>query len=167
MSDTTEAAETGADADEGAKKAKKDKGNKGGKSNTVPAIILALGLLGGGYFMGSGGSAEAAEHPTTTQAPVLGEIATMEPINVNLADGHFLRVGVALQLIEGVEKKEFEAGATSKANDLLISQLGGRSMAELASAEGRELIKTELKEHLKETYEGEVVDVFFTEFVMQ
>ena len=42
MSDTTEAAETGADADEGAKKAKKDKGNKGGKSNTVPAIILAL-----------------------------------------------------------------------------------------------------------------------------
>ena len=150
----------------GKKKGKKD-AKAGGKSNLVPAIVLALGILGGGYFMGSGGSADAGENTPTTEPVALGEIATMEAINVNLADGHFLRVGLALQLIEGVEKSEFEKGETAKANDLLISNLGGRSMTELASADGRELIKTHLKEQMKEVYEGDVVDVFFTDFVMQ
>ncbi|NLA34334.1 MAG: flagellar basal body-associated FliL family protein [Actinobacteria bacterium] len=160
--EATEAAQDGGNA-KSSKKGKKG----GGKSNLVPAIVLALGLLGGGYFMGSGGTAEAGESPSTTEPIVLGEIATMEAININLADGHFLRVGLALQLIEGVEKSEFEKGETAKANDLLISNLGGRPMAELARAEGREQIKTHLKEQMKEVYEGDVVDVFFTDFVMQ
>lgn len=167
MSDAENEA-TGAAQDGGkGKKGKRDKKGGGGKSNLVPAIVLALGIAGGGYFMGSGGSAEAGEAVPTTEPVVLGEIATMEAININLAEGHFLRVGLALQLIEGVEKAEFEKGETAKANDLLISNLGGRSMAELASAEGRELIKTHLKEQMKEVYEGDVVDVFFTDFVMQ
>lgn len=169
MSDTdTEATATADDAGgKKGKKGKKAKDDGGGKSNLVPAVVLALGILGGGYFMGSGGSADATEGPTTTEAPILGEIATMEPININLADGHFLRVGVALQLVEGVEKAEFEKGETAKANDLLIANLGGRPMAELGSAEGREQIKTHLKDEMKEIYEGDVVDVFFTDFVMQ
>lgn len=167
MSDeNVETSETDSSGGKG-KKGKKGKADKGGKSNVLPAVIIMVGLLGGGYFMGSGGSAEAGEgHTTTTEAP-LGEIATIEAININLADNHFLRVGIALQLIEGIEKAEFEKGETSKANDLLIQKLGGRSMAELSSAEGREEIKTSLKEQLTEVYHGEVVDVFFTDFVMQ
>ena len=102
-----------APADAKGKKGKKDKKEKGGKSNLVPAIVLALGILGGGYFMGQGGGGTAAAGPTTTEAPVLGEIATVDPININLKDGHFLRVGMALQLIEGIEKAEFEKGETS------------------------------------------------------
>ena len=93
-----------APADAKGKKGKKDKKEKGGKSNLVPAIVLALGILGGGYFMGQGGEGTAAAGPTTTEAPVLGEIATVEPININLKDGHFLRVGMALQLIVRVRR---------------------------------------------------------------
>ncbi|HQF94756.1 MAG TPA: flagellar basal body-associated FliL family protein [Microthrixaceae bacterium] len=156
-----------APADAKGKKGKKDKKEKGGKSNLVPAIVLALGILGGGYFMGQGGEGTAAAGPTTTEAPVLGEIATVEPININLKDGHFLRVGMALQLIEGIEKAEFEKGETSKANDVIIEMLGGSDMAEISTAEGREGVKKELKKELKEVYEGEVTDVFFTDFVMQ
>jgi len=151
------------------KKAKKDKSAKGGKSNLVPAVVLALGMLGAGYFLGpgSGDSGAAAAAPETTVAPVLGEIATMEAININLADGHFLRVGMGLQLIEGIEKAEFEKGKTAKASDVLIAELGGSQMEEIATAEGRERVKETLKEHLKEAYEGEVIDVYFTDFVMQ
>ena len=116
------------------------------------------------YGSGDGSSAAA---PTTTEAPVLGEVAQMEPININLKDGHFLRVGVGLQLIEGVEKSEFEKGETAKANDVIIGMLGGSDMAEIATAEGREHVKKELKKELKEVYEGDVIDVFFTDFVMQ
>lgn len=154
--------------EEDGKKGKKAKKEGGGRSNLIPAIILALGILGGGYLMSSGGGgADAAEHPLTTKPPKLGEIAQIEAININLADGRFLRVGIALQLIEGVDKSEFEKGETAKANDLLIDKLGGRSMEELGSTEGRAQIKTELKEELMEIYEGEVVDVYLTDFVMQ
>lgn len=151
------------------KKGKKGKADKegGGKSNLVPAIIIAAGLLGGGYFMGGSGDGSSAAAPTTTEAPVLGEVAQMEPININLKDGHFLRVGVGLQLIEGVEKSEFEKGETARANDVIIGMLGGSDMAEIATAEGREHVKKELKKELKEVYEGDVIDVFFTDFVMQ
>ncbi|MEZ5321067.1 MAG: flagellar basal body-associated FliL family protein [Microthrixaceae bacterium] len=169
MSDNenTEATEADASAKKG-KKAKKGKGDKGPRSNLVPAVILAVGMLGAGYLLGPGsGDRAAASGPTTTEAPPVGEIAKVEPININLADGHFLRVGVGLQLVEGVTAAEFEKGPSAKASDLLIAELGGTDMSRLTTAEGREEAKKTLKQHLKHTYEGEVTDVFFTEFVMQ
>ena len=169
MSDT----EVVEDEDSGkkGKKGKKAKKDKSGKSNLVPAVVLALGLCIGGYFLGPAAvtakvEAEAAG-PPTTEAPVMGEIAMIEPININLADGHFLRVGVALQLVEGVLKAEFEKGETAKTNDVLIAHLGGAKMETLATAEGRAEMKKKLKKELKETYEGEVIDMYFTDFVMQ
>lgn len=168
MSDTM-APEAEASADDDDKKGKKGKKgkDKGGKSNLIPAIVLAVGLLGGGYFMGNGSTTVVQAGPTTTEAPLPGEIATVEPININLKDGHFLRVGMALQLVEGVPAAEFMKGETAKANDAVIEMLGGTDMAAISNAEGREKVKKELKKKLKETYEGEVTDVFFTDFVMQ
>lgn len=166
MSDTQTTTDAPEAAGKKGKKAKKD--SAGGKSNLVPAIVLALGILGGGYFMGQGGGeSAAAAGPTTTEAPVLGEIATVDAININLKDGHFLRVGMALQLIEGVLKSDFEKGETAKANDIVIAELGGSDMADISTSEGREKVKEKLKEKLKEVYEGEVTDVYFTDFVMQ
>jgi flagellar FliL protein len=40
-------------------------------------------------------------------------------------------------------------------------------MAELSSAAGRKKAKHELVEQVTEAYEGEVMDIYFTEFVMQ
>lgn len=162
----SDADETEAPTDKKGKKAKKDKG--GGKSNLLPAIVLAIGMLGAGYFLGPGSATNSAEAgPTTTEAPPAGMIAKVEPININLADGHFLRVGMGLQLIEGLEAKEFEEGLSAKATDIVIELLGGSDMAEISTPEGRDHVKKELKEHLKEAYEGEVLDVYFTDFVMQ
>lgn len=136
---------------------------KKGKSNLLPAVVLALGILGGGYFMGGSGSASEAEAPE----PPPGEVATVEPLSLNLADGHFLKVGIALQLTEEVHLEEFGEGELAKARDLLIDRLAGRKMEELASPEGREALKEELSEAARETFHDEVIDVYFTDFVMQ
>jgi flagellar basal body-associated protein FliL len=45
--------------------------------------------------------------------------------------------------------------------------LGERSYGDLAAPGGRSEAKEELAHHIAELYHEEVVDVYFTEFVMQ
>ena len=159
-----------------------DKSDKGdakaakGKSNLVPAIVLAVGLAVGGYFMGGSSdstTAAADANAPAADAPVPGLIATMDPLSVNLADGHFLKVGVALVLAEGIEPAEFSKGEIAKAKDMLIDRLGGAKMDSLTSPEGRKALKEELTNKAKEIYtdpetkQPTVLEVYFTDFVMQ
>ncbi len=138
-------------------------GGKKGKGNLVPAVVLAVGIAVGGYFMGGSSGAAPAEEPK----PELGEVATMDALSVNLADGHFLKVGIALQLTKDVSLEHFGEGELAKAKDLLIEEVGGRPMEELATPDGREKLKEELVEKAEETFHGDVIDVYFTDFVMQ
>jgi flagellar FliL protein len=55
----------------------------------------------------------------------------------------------------------------AKALDEAIDVLGGRTYAELAAPGGRTAAKEELSHRVQERYHGEVLDVYFTEFVMQ
>jgi flagellar FliL protein len=82
---------------------------------------------------------------------------------LNLADGHFLKLKLALQAT--VEAKEEPDG--SKALDIAISELSNRPMTDLASNAAREKAKGELRAKINKAYGGEVMDVYFTEFVMQ
>jgi len=145
----------------------KDGKEKGGKSNLIPAVVLALGLAAGGYFMGGSGGGTAADAKEKPEAPVPGGIATMDPMSVNLADGHFLKVGVAVELAEGIEPGEFEKGEISKAKDLIIDRVAGLPMDQLTSPEGRKKVKEELTKAAKKIYPDEVLDLYFTDFVMQ
>ena len=73
------------------------KKEKKGKSNLIPAVVLALGIAAGGYFMGGSSSdAASADAKPAVEKPTPGEIATMDPLSVNLADGHFLKVDRSL-----------------------------------------------------------------------
>ena len=144
------------------------KKEKKGKSNLIPAVVLALGLAAGGYFMGGSGSATAsADAKPAVDKPTPGEIATMDPLSVNLADGHFLKVGIAIQLAEGTVASDFMKGEISKAKDLLIDRMAGLPMAQLTSPDGRKAVKDELTKAAKKLYDNQVLDVYFTDFVMQ
>ena len=84
-------------------------GKKKGKSNLLPAIVVAAGLLGGGYFMSGGGGAKAAKAAaegatTTTTAEKHGEVVKLDSITLNLADGRFVKLGLALELKEGLNQ---------------------------------------------------------------
>lgn len=165
---------------------------KGGPKRLVVIVALCVGLLGGGYVLGGkmGAPSAAADTPTAEAgdesepteeeaSAEVGEVIDLEPVNINLAENHYLRVAISIGLSadedHGAEKKtkkkEAEAEGptfhTAPASDLLLKVFSGRSMAELATPEGRDAARQELLTLMIEQYDGQVVAVFFTEFVMQ
>jgi len=129
------------------KDADKDKGTeeKGGKNKIIIIAPLVLLLAAAGwYFFLRGGS----EEPTTLPAPEAGEMLEVDPITINLAGGHFLKLGMGLQVVKGAH----EAPSSAKALDLAISQFSGKTLAELSTPEGREKNKAELTARVKLAY---------------
>ena len=141
----------GADEPAAAKKSKK-------KLFLLVGVVAVLAGAAAWFFLlrPSGGEAKEPE-------PVPGEVVALEPISINLADGHYLRVGIALQGVEGAA----HAPEGSKALNLLIDTFTGRPVAELSDTATRQALQDELAHHVEEAYHHEVMDVYFTEFVTQ
>jgi flagellar protein FliL len=133
-------------------------------------IILAVVVLGGGgvgaYFLFFKKDPNAAP-----PAPVKGVIATMDnAITINLADGHYLKLGFALQETADAGTETVDM---SEAIDLAIDQYTGMTVAELSTEKGRNAAKEELLKKIEEAYYEEekktqiVMDIYFTQFVTQ
>ena len=139
------------------------------RSNLVPALIIAAGLVAGGFFMGSGGSGDPeapAEEPEEEVVP--GEMVTLEPMTLNLADGRYLRLGLAVELVEGVPGKEWvEHGGSSRYMDLIIDRVGGWSGEQLTAEDGRGELKELLRSGGSELFEEEFSEVYLTEYIVQ
>jgi flagellar FliL protein len=129
----------------------------------VAAVVLLLGLGGGGYWW------FGVRTPPPPPPPEPGEVAAFEPMSLNLADGHYLKIGIALQMVasEGGGHGAKAVVDGSKAKDAAIEIFSGRSMAELSDPAVRETLKEDLFHRVDEAYHHEVLDVYFTEFVMQ
>lgn len=123
----------------------KEEGKKGGKGKILVLLptILLLAAAGWYFFLRSDAPAEVVL-PT----PTPGAVKTLDPITVNLAGGHFLKLGMAIQF----DLSAGEEADGSKALDLAISEFSGRTMDELATTEGRDKAKEELVARLKLTY---------------
>ncbi|MEM1334164.1 MAG: flagellar basal body-associated FliL family protein [Actinomycetota bacterium] len=155
----------------------------GGKGKMLPAIVLSVGLLGAGYFvgggMGGGASeapvAEAAEPEPVEEKRALGMLVPLEAVNVNLADGHFLRIAVSLELSEDataqVESKQSKDATyeypVAPAADLLLTTFSGRSIENLSTPAGRTEAREAYAAAIESVYQSDVVSLYFTEFVMQ
>lgn len=144
---------------------------KGGKKKLlIPLVVVAAGLGVGSKVMGGGGGAAAATGPTTTTTAAPGPVEALEPITLNLADGHYLKVGLALQLLPDAElpdAAEEQKVAWAKAFHLSIGVFGGRTYPDLVSPAGREQAKVDLEAALRVAYPELVESVYFTEFVLQ
>jgi flagellar FliL protein len=127
---------------------------KGGKKKLLIILVAVLAIGGGAYWF------VLKPHPHA--APQPGVVVTLEPIQVNLAAGHYLKIGIALQLTKGT--KEVDG---SKALDATIGMFSGRSMAQLTKPTQREKLKHQLVKTLGKRYDGEVMDVYLTDFVTQ
>jgi flagellar protein FliL len=123
----------------------------------VVAVLVLAGGAGGYFAFFAGGSKEP-------EAPEAGVVVPLDPITVNLTDGHFLKVSIALQLTADAGAEEPDG---SKALDLLISEFSNRSVADLSANEARDAAKKKLAEHIGKAYEGHVMGIYLTEFVMQ
>ncbi len=127
---------------------------KGGKKKLILIVVVLLVAAAAGYWF--------FLKPSAPKEPEPGEVMTLEPIQVNLEDGHYLRIGIALQLTADAHEAD-----GSKALDATIDLFSGVSQGELAKAGKRQELKEKLGETLDHDYHGDVMEVFFTEFVTQ
>lgn len=117
------------------------------------ALLIAAAVAGGWFFVLA---------PAESSGPKPGEVVPMEPMQINLASGHYLRLGLSLQLVEGAHKVD-----GSKAADAAITVFSGRPITEVNKPKVREHLRAELDHLLEERYHGEVLEVYFTEYVTQ
>jgi flagellar FliL protein len=132
---------------------------KKGKKKLIIILVVVLLLGGAGYKVLLGGGGKAAAAPK----PIAGAVVPLEAINLNLANGHYLKLGIALQ----ATTLAHEPPDGSEALDIAINLLSNRSLAEMTTTAARDRIQKELVTRVSEAYEGEVMDVYFTEFVTQ
>lgn len=128
---------------------------KKSRRKLIIAIVAVLAILGGGAYY--------VLKPSGPTTPKPGVVLPLDSIQINLAGGHYLRLGLALQ-------ETTSAGETvdgSKALDAAIALFSGQSMTDLNQRQPREALKTKLSHELTEDYDGEVMGVYFTEFVTQ
>jgi flagellar protein FliL len=127
----------------------------------IVAIVLLLGAGGAAYMMM--GSGKKAAKTAAKPAPSPGIVIPLDPVTVNLSGGHFLKFALSLQ---GTLTATKELNG-SKAMDLAIAEFSEKSIAELSSNQGRDKVKAELVAKLEKAYPEEIMDVYFTQFVMQ
>ena len=136
---------------------------KGGKKKiALIAGPLVLALAAAWFLVGPGASTGPAE----VAEPIAGEVISLEPITLNLADGRLLRLGLALQMEELAEEPAHPFSG-AMAMDEAITLLGSHTYAQLSTPEGQEKAKAELSTRVAERYEHGVMEVLFTEFLMQ
>jgi flagellar protein FliL len=147
---------------------------KGGKRKLVLVVVpLVLVLAGAGLFVTGklpflGAAAAEESEPAEPEPPAEpdGAIVPLAPITLNLADGHYLKVGLALHLASA-KTPPLAEGEDARALDETIRLLGARTKAELITPEGCEAAKGELTAAIAAAFTDRVARVYFTEFVMQ
>ena len=145
----------------------------------VPAVVLAVALLGAGYTIG-GKPKDSGTTATTTpdekvKAPA--PLLELDPAIVTLADGRFIKLGLALELSEdkadekllkASEGESEEAGRlAAPAMDAAISVLGQLTAGQLTGTGGREALRRELLTMIGPAMNDAVTGVLFTEFIVQ
>lgn len=124
------------------------------RGKVIIAVLLIIVLLGGGaYFV---------LKPSKPGPPQPGPVDALDSIQINLTGGHYLRMGMALQLRKGVSEID-----GSKALDAAINLFSGQAMTDVNTAQTRNSLKAKLASQLATLYQGDVMGVYFTEFVTQ
>ena len=126
----------------------------GGKKKLIMILVALLAIGGAAYWF--------VLKPKPEPKPEPGEVVSLEPIQINLEGGHYLKIGVALQLTTTAHEAD-----GSKALDATIELFTGRSMDELTRKESRAKLKKELLKELEHEYHGDVMGIYLTDFVTQ
>lgn len=136
-------------------------GEKKGLSKVVliAIVVVVMAALGGGaYFM-------FLKKPGPPPAPQAGEMVQLDAQTLTLANGHFLKVQVAVQLVEG--KAAAATFETVKAAQDIIDTFSNRQVDELTTNAARKDLTDQLLKTVQKDYPDEVFAVFLTQFVIQ
>ena len=120
------------------------------------SVVLLLGAVAKFTLLKPSAAAENAK-------PVPGHVLAMPDMTLNLAGGHYLRIQLALQTVEGTS----EELDTSEAAQAVIDQFSDRPVTELTCEAARTKAKKELLGRLQKVYPKQIMDVIYTEFFTQ
>lgn len=136
----------------------KDSGKKKSKKKIIVLAVVFLMLAAVAKFTVLAPSAPAHEGK-----PEPGVVVPMEEMTLNLAGGHYLRIKLALQTVEGAP----EELDTSEAAQAVIEEFSDRPTAELTGDVARQKAKVALLAKLQKIYPKQILDVIYTEYYMQ
>ena len=140
---------------------------KAGKSRKMLIVLLAVVLAGAG-----GGAYAMLRASDEASGPTRG-LVMFDPFVVNLADPGGMRfVRVTLQVVTYSEKgaKDVTESPLSmkESRSAILEILSQQLASELVKVEGKQALKKAIVERLsKQIKQTKVIDVFFSEFVVQ
>jgi flagellar FliL protein len=147
---------------EKAKAEETDEGSAKGarkKKLILGLLVVLLTAAAAAYFFLFTGEAEAEE-------PVAGAVLKLDPIAVNLAGGGYLKIGVTLEFTEEGSVSGHGGGPDgSKATDLIISTFSQAQPEDVTGA--REALKEALEAKVVAAYHGDVMNIYYNEYVTQ
>jgi flagellar protein FliL len=152
---------------------KKGKAKGKGRKLIILAAVVVL-LAAGGFVAWTKLAGAATPEPDPAKTP--GAVEKLDSMTLNLADGHYLKVGMALQLSKKASPAAAGAAAESsttstfdgaKAQDAAIAVFGQRTYAQLLAPGGRAKAQAALTSEISKRYDGGVLHVYLTEFLMQ
>jgi flagellar protein FliL len=150
---------------------------KKSKKGFMMIVILLLAVAGGGggayffYFKAPKAHAKAVEPEPEPETPT--GIVPMEPFVVNLADAgatRFLRANISLVVSDEEHAKELEENAvdTARIRSAILELLAQQHADKLVTPEGKDELKKTIAERVAHAvHEPKVLDVLFSEFVIQ
>jgi flagellar FliL protein len=141
---------------EGGKKKGKGRFKLTKKKIIILVVVLVVAGVGYKFF--------APKKAVKPGPPVPGVVVPIDAVTLNLQGGHFLKIALGLQ---EVKKPKDATLDTSKAADIMIGEFSNKTMASLATDAGRNAAKADLLKQLEVAYPGDLMGVYYTQFVAQ
>ncbi|MEJ5226363.1 flagellar basal body-associated FliL family protein [Thermodesulfovibrio sp.] len=158
---------------EGEEAAPKEGGKKKGKLLIIIilAVVVLLGGAAGAYFFLFSKGDDKDKAKTAKQTNVAqGVNFPLEPFVVNLMDQggtKYLKVTVQIELADA-KLMDTAKARTPQLRDAVITLLTNKTSEELITPEGKLMLKDEIKQRANQILgEGNVINVYLTDFVMQ
>ena len=138
----------------------------------APVLVVALAAAAGGYWFMFMNAAKPAKAP---KPHVTGSLFTLAPeFVVNLTDGHYGKVTVALLLKQAPTAAQLDpiADPVKLAQDPVVrstvtDDLTGISTAQLIDRGHRDALRAEILKDLQKSTDIDVTGVLFTDVVVQ
>lgn len=141
----------------------------GGKVKKIILIIApTLAVAAGVLFFFLGGDGEAAG-PTTTLAPIEGDVIPIETLTVNLPgeENRYARVGFAV-VLDSTATPSSVGSKVPLLQDAALGIMVHYDAETLQTAEGQERLREELSEAAVRLFpDGEVLRAVLTELIVQ
>lgn len=141
----------------------------------IPLLILLL--VGGGaaaYFLGVFGSSKSPESELAenddSQIKPLGPLLKMEDFVVNIMHKdatRFLKMGITLEA-KNIESSQRINDRMTQITDAVLLLVGNKQFDQVKDLQGKLQLKADLLAHINSLIgKDEVIDIFFTDFVVQ